>query len=48
MEAIQNLKMVEAARTEASRLLDEDSSFSNHPQIKTELSRRESQKIHFE
>jgi len=48
MEAIQNLKMVEAARAEASRLLDEDPSFSSHPQIKTELSRRESQKIHFE
>jgi len=48
MEAIQNLKMVEAARTEASRLLDEDSTFSKYPHIKAELARRESQKIHFE
>jgi ATP-dependent DNA helicase RecG len=48
MEAIQNLKMVEAARAEASRLLDEDAAFAKYPRIKAELSRRESQKIHFE
>ncbi|MFA6095489.1 MAG: ATP-dependent DNA helicase RecG [Candidatus Paceibacterota bacterium] len=48
MEAIQNLKMVEAARAEASCLLDEDAAFAKYPRIKAELSRRESQKIHFE
>jgi ATP-dependent DNA helicase RecG len=48
MEAIQNLRMVEAARTEAVHLLDEDPTFSKHPHIKAELMRRESQKIHFE
>lgn len=33
MEAIKNIKMVEAARTEAQRLIEEDSELSNHPLI---------------
>ncbi len=46
MEAIKNLKMVEAARTEAIRLLDEDPAFARHPEIARELERRETS--HFE
>src|SRR5664279_5531824 len=47
MEAIQNIKMVEAARTEATRIVDEDPYFSHYPLVKTYV---ESQKnsIHFE
>lgn len=48
MEALKNLKMVEAARSEASLLLDEDGSLIKYPKIQTELSRRENEKIHFE
>ncbi|HVT74846.1 MAG TPA: ATP-dependent DNA helicase RecG [Candidatus Paceibacterota bacterium] len=48
MEAIQNIKMVEAARTEALRLASEDESLARHPLIASELSRREKQRIHFE
>ena len=35
MEALQNLKMVEAARIEAKRLLEKDSSLSNYPLLIT-------------
>jgi ATP-dependent DNA helicase RecG len=48
MEAIQNIKMVEAARTEALRIIDEDETFAKHPLLLAELNRREKQKIHFE
>jgi ATP-dependent DNA helicase RecG len=34
MEALKNLKMVEAARTEASRLIEEDEKLSNYPVLK--------------
>lgn len=48
MEAIKNLKMVEAARSEAIRLVEEDDTFAAHPLLRTELTRRESARIHFE
>ena len=34
MEALQNLKMVEAARTEATRLIDEDITLTKYPELK--------------
>ncbi|HEU0080699.1 MAG TPA: ATP-dependent DNA helicase RecG [Candidatus Paceibacterota bacterium] len=48
MEALQNIKMVEAARAEAQRLVDEDDSFARFPLLKAELDRRQKQRIHFE
>jgi ATP-dependent DNA helicase RecG len=48
MEALKNIKMVEAARTEAARLLDTDPSFAQFPFIKTELTRRQTSATHFE
>lgn len=47
MEAIRNLKMVEAARTEARKLVEEDPAFKKHPQIAARLLDGE-KKIHFE
>lgn len=48
MEALKNIKMVEAARAEAGRLLDEDESLKNYPQIAAELEKRKKEEIHFE
>lgn len=48
MEAIKNIKMVEAARAEALRLVEIDDTFSNYPPLKEELDRRQKQRIHFE
>ncbi len=48
MEALQNLKMVEAARTEANRLLDIDESLAGFPLIRKYLTERSAEKIHFE
>ena len=47
MEAIKNIKMVEAARAEAEKLLDEDVELKNHPLIKEKLAQNTSE-IHFE
>ena len=47
MEAIKNLKMVEAARTEAQKLVEADPLFSKYPTIKERLE-NQSAKIHFE
>ncbi len=47
MEAIKNLKMVEAARAEARRLVEEDAEFAQYPLIKARLEAQE-RKIHFE
>jgi ATP-dependent DNA helicase RecG len=47
MEAIKNLKMVEAARTEAIRILDTDPSLTGHIHLREEISRRETPR-HFE
>jgi ATP-dependent DNA helicase RecG len=48
MDALKNLKMVEAARTEAGHLLDTDASFSQFPLIKKEMEKRKSDAVHFE
>ncbi len=48
MEAIKNIKMVEAARTESLRLVTADDTFSTFPLLKAELERRKAQRIHFE
>jgi ATP-dependent DNA helicase RecG len=47
MEAVKNLKMVEAARKEASTLIEKDSTLSKHPLLKERLASTAS-KIHFE
>ena len=48
MEALQNLKMVEAARAEAARLIAEDSSLSKYPLLAAALASRTEHEIHFE
>ncbi len=50
MEALQNLKMVEAARAEAKRLLEEDDTLSRHPLLQQHLTHRakSGEEIHFE
>ena len=47
MEALQNLKMVEAARNEASALIEEDISLSKYPQLKHRLDEH-NKDAHFE
>ncbi len=47
MEAIKNIKMVEAARSEATRIIEEDSTLSRHPTIKSRIDSA-IDKIHFE
>lgn len=46
MEAIKNIKMVEAARTEAQRLIREDVELSAHPFLRIHIDAKE--KTHFE
>lgn len=46
MEAIKNIKMVEAAREEAKRILTEDMQLAKHPTLKARLEERA--KAHFE
>jgi hypothetical protein len=46
MEAIKNIKMVEAARHEAEKMIDEDPKLKNYPLLKAKLAQDE--KIHFE
>ena len=48
MDALKNLKMVEAARTEAGHLLDTDPAFAQFPFIKKEMENRKKDSIHFE
>ena len=48
MEALQNLKMVEAARAEAKRLLEEDETLSKYPLLREHLASRKKEEIHFE
>ncbi|OHA19775.1 MAG: hypothetical protein A2670_02950 [Candidatus Taylorbacteria bacterium RIFCSPHIGHO2_01_FULL_48_38] len=48
MEALQNLKMVEAARAEAARLISEDDTLSRYPLLAQHLAARAEEKIHFE
>lgn len=47
MEAIKNIKMVEASRNEALRLVDEDVEFKKYPMIQ-EYFKNQTDKIHFE
>ncbi len=47
MEAIKNLKMVEAARTEATRIIAEDPELSNYPLLKSKV-KEKVQEFHFE
>jgi ATP-dependent DNA helicase RecG len=48
MEALKNLKMVEAARAEAEYLLEQDANLTKFPALKNTLSARQNQQIHFE
>jgi ATP-dependent DNA helicase RecG len=47
MEALKNIKMVEAARVESQRLLKEDSALKNYPLLLERL-QNSSNNIHFE
>lgn len=47
MEAIKNLKMVEAARTEARKIIESDPELKKHPLLAEHLADKEN-KIHFE
>ena len=47
MEAIKNIKMVEASRTEAIQIVAEDEDFKHHPTIKNYFDTK-TNKIHFE
>ncbi|OHA58763.1 MAG: ATP-dependent DNA helicase RecG [Candidatus Vogelbacteria bacterium RIFOXYD1_FULL_44_32] len=46
MEAIKNIKMVEAAREEAKKILETDVGLKKHPELKSRLHDR--QEVHFE
>ena len=48
MEAIKNIKMVEAARIEATKLIKADPTLSKFPLLKERLNSSASTKIHFE
>ncbi len=48
MEALQNLKMVEAARTEAKALLEQDENLVKYPLLRAHLASRKKEGIHFE
>lgn len=48
MEALQNIKMVEAARTEAKLIIEEDSAIKKYPQINDNLDERKSDMKHWE
>ncbi|KKS05224.1 MAG: ATP-dependent DNA helicase RecG [Candidatus Nomurabacteria bacterium GW2011_GWA2_41_25] len=47
MEAIKNIKMVEAARTEAIRLIEEDPELAKYPLLKQKV-REKTEEFHFE
>ncbi len=47
MEALKNLKMVEAARNEARKFIEKDGSLNNYPELKKQLKKRV-QNVHFE
>ena len=48
MEAIQNLKMVEAARREAAKLVTDNYELDNYPEIKMRLDSKATRSTHFE
>lgn len=47
MESLKNIKMVEASRTEALRIVEEDETFKNYPMIQKYFAEQK-EKIHFE
>jgi ATP-dependent DNA helicase RecG len=47
MEALQNLKMVEAARTEAQKILSADPELKQHPLLREQVAKGEAD-VHFE
>lgn len=47
MEAIKNIRMVEAARTEAIRLIEEDPELARYPLLKQKV-RKKAGEFHFE
>jgi len=47
MEAIKNIKMVEAARAEAIRIISEDQELSNYPLLKQKVKEKAGE-FHFE
>jgi len=47
MEAIRNIKMVEAARAEAVRLIEEDPELDNYPLLKQKVHQKAGE-FHFE
>ncbi|MFA5838630.1 MAG: ATP-dependent DNA helicase RecG [Candidatus Paceibacterota bacterium] len=47
MEAIRNIKMVEAARTEAHEIIEKDAELKNYPLLKEKMGRKDGE-IHFE
>ncbi len=47
MEALRNLKMVEAARNEARAIIEDDPEIIRHPKLKAELD-KQTERIHFE
>jgi ATP-dependent DNA helicase RecG len=48
MEALQNIKMVEAARTEAKHIVETDVELKKYPQVKKELKERQKDITHWE
>lgn len=48
MEALQNIKMVEAARTEAQRMIEENENLEPWPEVKAHLAERLKDARHFE
>ncbi|TSC69825.1 MAG: ATP-dependent DNA helicase RecG [Parcubacteria group bacterium Gr01-1014_70] len=48
MEALQNLKMVEAAREEAKKLIDEDPELTRYPLLQERVEQLEKRGMHFE
>jgi ATP-dependent DNA helicase RecG len=48
MEALMNIKMVEAARTEAAAMVEEDENFAKWPEVKSYLAERAKDLKHFE
>lgn len=48
MEAIKNLKMVEAARSEAIRLTEKDPTLAKHPLLSRALAEKNLENLHFE
>jgi len=48
MEALQNIKMVEAARAEARNIVDTDIEISGYPQVRKELKERKKNITHWE